>query len=401
MRLLQRHQKQYEEVSCMILQPFHSSDTPKNILVIDDSKLNRAIVKNTLSAYNINVFEAADGMEGLNALQSKQFDLILVDIVMPNLDGFGFLEQFKKYIGDEFIPVILMTGLDDLNSKIKGLTIGADDFLLKPLNQKELIARVQSLLRLKSAHDELYEKNQLIQKELEYAKRLQQFIIPKDFSFISYPAISGRYLPIADIGGDLFDCYKLSDTKVGVLIADVTGHGIPAALVMSMAKMTFNIYAYEILHTQKLMEKINEEMRGLLLDMQYITAFYMLIDIEKKTISFTNAGHTRPLYYRKSSDKIIALDTNGLFLGIDDKSLYEQKTIHFEEGDRCILYTDGITEIKNENREEFGEHRLAKFLKQHHEKPESFCQHLLNTLDHFSPIDQRNDDIAFMYIDFS
>ncbi len=98
----------------MILQPFQSGN-PKNILVIDDSKLNRAIVRNTLSPYNINVIEASDGLEGLNALKSHHFDLILVDIVMPNLDGFGFLEQFKSHIGNEFIPVILMTGLDDLN----------------------------------------------------------------------------------------------------------------------------------------------------------------------------------------------------------------------------------------------------------------------------------------------
>lgn len=378
----------------------HNTTVSKNILVIDDSKLNRAIVKNTLLNYNIQVFEAADGLEGLTVLQSRHFDLILLDIVMPNLDGFGFLEQCKQYIGDDFIPVILMTGLDDLNSKIKGLTIGADDFLLKPLNQKELIARVQSLLRLKQAHDELYEKNQQIQKELEYAKRLQQFIIPKDFSFISYPSISGRYLPIADIGGDLFDCYKISDSKTGVLIADVTGHGIPAALVMCMAKMTFNIHSYEISPTQQLMSKINEEMRGLLLDMQYITAFYMLIDIEHHTITFTNAGHTRPLYYRKSTDKIIALDTNGLFLGIQDESLYEQKSIQFESGDRCILYTDGITELKDDHNEEFGEVRLAKFLKQHNNTSGSFCDNLLQTLEHFAPLKERSDDIAFLFIEF-
>jgi len=378
----------------------HNTTVPKNILVIDDSKLNRAIVKNTLLNYNIHVFEAADGLEGLTVLQSRHFDLILLDIVMPNMDGFGFLEQCKQYIGDDFIPIILMTGLDDLNSKIKGLSIGADDFLLKPLNQKELIARVQSLLRLKQAHDELYEKNQQIQKELEYAKRLQQFIIPKDFSFISYPSISGRYLPIADIGGDLFDCYKISDSKTGVLIADVTGHGIPAALVMSMAKMTFNIHSYEIFPTQQLMSKINEEMRGLLLDMQYITAFYMLIDIEHHTITFTNAGHTRPLYYRKSTDKIIALDTNGLFLGIQDESLYEQKSIHYEPGDRCILYTDGITELKDDHNEEFGEVRLAKFLKQHNNTSGSFCDNLLQTLEHFAPLNERSDDIAFLFIEF-
>jgi sigma-B regulation protein RsbU (phosphoserine phosphatase) len=148
------------------------------------------------------------------------------------------------------------------------------------------------------------------------------------------------------------------------------------------------------------MSKINEEMRGLLLDMQYITAFYMLIDIEHHTITFTNAGHTRPLYYRKSTDKIIALDTNGLFLGIQDESLYEQKSIHYEPGDRCILYTDGITELKDDHNEEFGEVRLAKFLKQHNNTSGSFCDNLLQTLEHFAPLKERSDDIAFLFIEF-
>lgn len=383
-----------------MISSLHTSSEQKKILVVDDSKLNRAIVKNTLSPYNITVDEASDGVEGLAALQIKQFDLILLDIIMPNLDGFGFLEQFKHYIGKEFIPVILMTGLDDLNSKIKGLTIGADDFLLKPLNQKELVARVTSLLRLKSAHDELYEKNQLIKKELEYAKRLQQFIIPKDFSGIHYPKISGRYLPISDIGGDLFDCYKISDTKVGILIADVTGHGIPAALVMSMAKIVFSFNANKIFSTHELMTKINGEMRQLLLDMQYITAFYMLIDTDNKSITYTNAGHTRPLYYRKNSDKIIALDTNGFFLGIQDESMYEQKTISYEKGDRCILYTDGITEIKNSEKDDFGEMRLAQCLKYDHDSGDTFCENLLRKVDNFAPVNDRADDIAFVYVEF-
>ncbi len=101
-----------------------------NILAIDDSRLNRAIVKKTLTGLNMKVDEAVDGMEGLKALKNKKYDLVLVDIIMPNLDGFGFLSKFKEVVGDNFIPVILMTGSDDLNSKIKGLRIGADDFLV-------------------------------------------------------------------------------------------------------------------------------------------------------------------------------------------------------------------------------------------------------------------------------
>src|SRR4030042_5295339 len=223
-----------------------------NILVVDDSKLSRAIIRKALSELNMKVDETVDGVEGLNALKNKKYDLVLVDIIMPKLDGFGFLAKFKDTVGNNFIPVILMTGSDDLNSKIKGLRIGADDFLLKPLNEKELVARVLSLLRLKSVHDELYERNLLLRKELEIAKRVQQFIIPKDFSQIRYPTVSARYLPIEDIGGDFFDCYQISDDKYGFLIADVTGHGIPAALVMSMAKMMFNIYAIRFSSTSKL-----------------------------------------------------------------------------------------------------------------------------------------------------
>ncbi len=372
-----------------------------NILVIDDSKLSRAIVKKTLSDLGMSITEASDGMEGLELLATHTFDLILVDIIMPNLDGFGFLERFPHHAGDDFVPVILMTGSDDLNSKIKGLSIGADDFLLKPLNEKELVARVMSLLRLKNTHDELYEKNLIIKKELEYAKKLQQYIIPENFEFVTYPSVKGRYLPIADIGGDLFDCYLIDEHRTGIVIADVTGHGIPAALVMTMSKMLFSIYAPDYDTTSQLMSKVNEEMRGLLLDMQYITAFYIMYDTESKILRFTNAGHTRPMFYRRNTGKVMALDTNGLFIGIKDDTYYEEKSIKVENGDRLLLYTDGITEHKNDQKEEYGETRLARYVRENgHIHGDQFCDSLLEHLESFSTLDNRTDDIALVYIEF-
>jgi serine phosphatase RsbU (regulator of sigma subunit) len=372
-----------------------------NILVIDDSKLNRAIIKKTLSELNMKVDEAVDGIEGLNALQKKKYDLILVDIIMPKLDGFGFLSKFKDLIGNNFVPVILMTGSDDLNSKIKGLRIGADDFLIKPLNEKELVARVLSLLRLKSVHNELYEKNLQLKKELEIAKRIQQFIIPKDFSQILYPAVSGHYHPIEDIGGDFFDCYPLPDGNYGFLIADVTGHGIPAALVMSMAKMIFSIYATRFNSTRELFTSINEQMNGLLLDTQYITAFFVIYDNKTKTIKYTNAGHTRALYYRSSSKKVLALDTSGFFIGLSQESNYEEKSLSIEPGDRLVLYTDGITEIKNSQGEEFGENKLAKFMVQNvNIIGDNFCNLLFEEIVSYAPHENRVDDIAFLNIEF-
>ena len=372
-----------------------------NILAIDDSKLNRAIIKKTLSELNMKVDEAVDGVEGLNALKNKKYDLVLVDIIMPKLDGFGFLAKFKDIVGTNFIPVILMTGSDDLNSKIKGLRIGADDFLLKPLNEKELMARVLSLLRLKSMHNELYEKNLQLKKELEIAKRIQQFIIPKDFSQIRYPSVSGCYLPIEDIGGDFFDCYTLPDNDYGFLIADVTGHGIPAALVMSMAKMIFSIYSSRFTSTSGLFSSVNEQMQGLLLDTQYITSFFVIYHNISKTISYSNAGHTRALYHRASKNKVLALDTSGYFIGLSKKTNYEEKTLPVEPGDRLLLYTDGITEIKSYEGEEFGENRLAKFISEKNTvNGDTFCNALLSEVKSFAPLENRVDDIAFLNIEF-
>lgn len=385
----------------MLIDDYLKRETPWEILVIDDSRLNRAIVRKTLAQLHMNVTEAADGQEGLDVLARRSFDLVLVDIIMPNLDGFGFLERFKTYVREEFIPVILMTGSDDLNSKIKGLSIGADDFVLKPLNEKELVARVNSLLRLKSAHDELFAKNQQIKKELEIAKRVQQFIIPKNFTAISYPSISGRYLPIEDIGGDYFDCYALPDGAVGTLIADVTGHGIPAALVMSMSKMIFSIYAMLNHSTSELLAKVNREVKGLLLDNQYITAFYVVYHPETNTIRFTNAGHTRALYYRASKNAVLALDTAGLFIGISDNAGYEEKALRVERGDRLFLYTDGISEIRDADNNEFGEARIAEFMKEHGDlRGNYYCEGLLAAADAFAPLVQRKDDIAFLNIEF-
>lgn len=374
---------------------------PRKVLAIDDSKMSRAIIINVLTQLNIQVDEARDGLEGLEAIQKNNYDLILVDLIMPNIDGFEFISRFRDITGESFIPIILMTGSDDLNSKIKGLTIGADDFLYKPLNEKELVARVLSLLRLKVVHMELYDKNQQIKKELEIAKRVQEFIIPKDFSQIDYPLITGIYLPIEDIGGDYFDCYELPDNKVGFIIADVTGHGIPAALVMTMSKMIFSIYAAQYPNPKELLSVVNWKMRGLLLDTQYITSFFVIFNRNTNTIHFSNAGHTRALFYRATSQKILALDTNGFFIGISDDQSYEEKSLRVQSGDKMLLYTDGVTEIKNSIGQEFGEKGLATFIRQNNTlRGRELCDALIRTLRHFTALEKRNDDIALLLLDF-
>lgn len=371
------------------------------ILCIDDSKLNRAFIVKILTPLNISVDEAENGIAGLEMIDRNSYDLILLDIIMPEMDGFGFLKEFSRDAREQFIPVILMTGLDDLNAKIKGLSTGADDYLLKPLNEQELIARVFSLLRLKNANSELYEKNMLIKKELEAAKKIQRYIVPSDFSFIDYPSVSGIYKPIEDIGGDFFDCYKIDENRSAFLIADVTGHGIPAALTMTMAKMLFSMSAPKFSEASELMKEINRQMKGTLLDTQYVTAFYLIFDRSTGKLTYSNAGHTRALFYRESKNQVLALDSFGWFIGISEECEYEEKSVIVSEGDRLFIYTDGITEAKNNSGEDYGEVRLAKFLRNNHRlSGENFCNELMNSVNSFIEKTPINDDIAFLNIEF-
>jgi serine phosphatase RsbU (regulator of sigma subunit) len=375
------------------------------ILVIDDSKLSRAHVRDTLLRTNMDmqITECENGQLGLDEFKKHKYDLILVDIVMPVMDGLTFLSHIKNDKSN-FVPIILMTGNEDLDSKIKivGLNVGADDFLQKPINEKELIARVHSLLRLKKTHDQLYEKNELIKKEMESARKVQQFIIPEDFSFISYPQVSATYLPMEDIGGDFYDCYQLENGNIGFLIADVTGHGIPAALVVTMSKMIFSIYAPRYSSAKQLLTRVNSEVFKLLLDYQYISAFYAIYDPKKKILRYSNAGHCLPLLYKKTTNKIKSLDTEqGFFVGMMEESFYMEKAVKIEKGDRLIMYTDGITEIQGKDKSEFGIEKLASYtVKNNNLTKDDFCLNLLNTINVFSNNAKKNDDIALLNIEF-
>ena len=171
---------------------------------------------------------------------------------------------------------------------------------------------------------------------------------------------------------------------------------------MTMSKMIFSIISQEYPEsTKELLGNVNNQMRGLLLDTQYITAFYSIYNPENQTITISNAGHALPLFYRASKKKVLALDSFGYFVGIADDSVYEEKVLKVEPGDRLFMYTDGITEIKNKEKEEYGENRLAKFIINNPDiKGDEFCDALLNDVESFAKLDYRDDDIAFLNIEF-
>ena len=212
---------------------------------------------------------------------------------------------------------------------------------------------------------EMEEKNEIIRAqnqrmigELEMAARLQKSLLPDTFENLNGVSFTCKYIPSIHIGGDLYDVVNLGGGQSGFIIADVSGHGVAAALISSMFKMSFHALAATVASPTILMHILNRELRPVLGE-DYITAFFVLTDRFGKSISYTNAGHPTPLLYKRATGEIRELDTDGFFLGSFDDGGYEEKSeTGIEMGDALLLYTDCILETENAKGEQYGKKRL-------------------------------------------
>jgi serine phosphatase RsbU (regulator of sigma subunit) len=226
---------------------------------------------------------------------------------------------------------------------------------------EEQAARLSiALAEMEEMNEVIQAQNQRMINELEMAARLQKSLLPDTFENINGVSFSCKYFPSIHIGGDLYDVVDVGSGQSGFMIADVSGHGVAAALISCMFKMSFHALASTVASPKILMHLLNKELRPVLNE-DYITSFYVLVDRYSKSISFSNAGHPTPLLYKRSTGEIKELDTDGFFLGSFDDGGYEEKTEPgIEKGDALLLYTDCILETENETGEQYGKQRLKE-----------------------------------------
>lgn len=263
--------------------------------------------------------------------------------------------------------------------------------------------------RLAMALADVEEKNEIIQAqnkrmvgELKMAGKLQKSLLPNIYENIGGVSVSCKYIPSIHIGGDLYDVVDLGQGLSGFIIADVSGHGVAAALVSSMFKMSFHTLAANVASPKILFHMLNQEFIPILSE-DYITAFYLLSDSANNSISFSNAGHPTPLLYRKRTREVIELDTDGFFLGMFDDGAYEEKTITgIERGDALLLYTDCILEAENKDGVPFGLTRLKTLFAKAIE--ESHGQDVIDLIEArirvYNARENFDDDFTVMLLEF-
>jgi sigma-B regulation protein RsbU (phosphoserine phosphatase) len=342
------------------------------ILVVDDNDDNRYTLTLYLDLEGYSSVETAqDGEEAIARLQTAEFDLVLLDVMMPKVDGYQVLTWIKDRPRLRDLPVIMISALNEMNSVIRCIELGAVDYLLKPFNPVLLKARLGSTLEKKRLRDEINAHLARLEQELEAARRLQMAMVPQSFPKPSaaFPLdLCASMEPAREVGGDLYDFFVTEDGKLCFLVGDVSGKGMPAALFMARTKSLIRITT-ELMRARhgasagpaEIIARVNRELCQDNSDMMFVTLFFAMIEPATGELEFCNAGHNAP--YRLNGKTVETIEGGkGIILGVRRDAVYSTGRLALAPGDGVYLFTDGVTEANNAAEELFGETRLEAVL---------------------------------------
>ena len=329
------------------------------ILIIDSQK-NAELMRKTLENYMYQIFIATDAEDAFTKLKIFSPDLIIVDSNLSDMSGYEFCKKIKEMDGAENIIILILSSLNNKQEELKAFGAGADDFMEKNFDAMVLIKRVKYLLRikylgtkLKKKYDELEEKNNILAQQLEMAQKVQKSFIPEIDIKLEKIIFYSRYLPAMYIGGDFYDVIKLSENNFCVILGDVSGHGISAALLTAMLNiMIRNMienFDAELLRPDKILKELNKQfILNVNTNEVYACVFVMLIDLKERKIFYANAGQPMPiLIFNDEKRNKFAREAKELFaagtpIGLMPDSEYEFKEMNYKSGDKIFFYTDGL-----------------------------------------------------------
>jgi sigma-B regulation protein RsbU (phosphoserine phosphatase) len=241
-----------------------------------------------------------------------------------------------------------------------------------------------------------------VEQEMRSAREIQTSILPHDLPSTGRVRVAARYEPLAAVAGDFYDVVAMEDGAIAVLVADVSGHGIPAALIASMVKVAFAAGLRETRDPAELLQRMNLTLCGLF-ERSYVTAACALIRPDERVVSYAAAGHPPPLLVPGGDSTVLHLEERGLFLGVMPSAAYSTATVSIPSGARLIVYSDGLTETPGPNEELFGIDRLTAFADAERNKPPAlFADALMTTLRRFADRDTLpHDDVTLVVVDLS
>ncbi len=331
------------------------------VLVVDDVKANVDVLVQALrSEHKLSV--ALDGESALRSVEKNPPDLVLLDIVMPGIDGYEVCRRLRATPATRDIPVMFLSSLEEVRNKTLGFEVGGNDYLTKPFEILEVKARVRSLLKAKAYSDAVKEK---IAAELAIARDIQLGILPANVAACVADTdleVCAILEPAREVGGDLYEVLRLDDGRLLVAVGDVSGKGIPAALFMAVTTTLLRTMARQYRKPEEIVLQVNDALavqnpRGM-----FVTLLCMIVDPATGVVTCVNAGHPSPVLLRPGAVPCVTLGSTAMVAGIVAGIEVESETLQLQPGDTLVLYTDGVTEAFNAEHAMFEESRLLACL---------------------------------------
>lgn len=381
------------------------------ILVVDDEPdLESLILQKFRSKIKAKEYEfhfAQNGSEALDKIANDgTIDLILTDINMPVMDGLTLLSKINE-LNNKLMKSIIVSAYGDMENIRTAMNRGAYDFITKPIDLKDLEITIEkSLSEINLYKQAMVSHNKLValQQELDIATTIQTSILPKTFP--AFPDrkefdIYAKMIPAKEVGGDLYDFFLIDKYRLGVVIGDVSGKGIAAALLMAVCKTLIKATAYKGLPTDSVLFEVN----NLLVDESppnmFVTVFYGVLDTRNGAFEYSNGGHNSPYLISNDGTTKLLDDVGGLLLGTIKSTEYQSNIIMLKPGESIFLYTDGVTEAFNSNEEDFKEERLLQSLKINSvSSAEKIVANVFEAVKNFTNGVEQSDDITCLALKY-
>jgi len=380
-------------------------------LIVDDDPRNVRLLRRILSSEGYEVDDAFDGEEALEKAFNDPPDLILLDIMMPGMDGYEVCRRLREDERTVAVPIVMVTALSGKEEKAKALEVGADDFITKPFERIEILARVRSSLRVKKLHDQLVEayrkleeKNLLFESELMMARELQQALMTHRIPSIAGVELSYRYIPIFTVGGDFFFAEAVSESCLGLFVSDVMGHGPQAAMITAIIRTLLSELLPQDPLPSKLLRDMNERFASVMpraYSGMFASAAYLRLDARSGELLLSTAGHPPPILLRSDGDAEMLETQGSTALGLMARAEYADLRLQLADGERVILYTDGLYEARNGKGEEFGMERVIRTIEKAKKlSGEKLVERLIEEVFEFIGKAQIEDDITVITLSY-
>jgi phosphoserine phosphatase RsbU/P len=415
--LLRQHQEQLEAAAAAPrAREKPTKRAAAKILIADDHELSRFKLQTDLEKWGHEVTVAEDGEQAWELFQKKQFSIVITDWMMPKLDGLELVKMIRAADCSEYVYIIMLTAKAEKHDIVAGMGAGADDFLTKPFHRDELQVRLRAGIRITNLNRELHESNRRLQHSREAAAQIQRSFLPMVKPQIAGYDFAWNHQPCDELGGDMFNIVVLDDKHVGLYVLDVTGEGVPAAL---LATTLSRVLSGASEGASVLFERSADgsptrprEPREVALELnrrfgtqegrQFFSLAYGVLNLESRTFQLTSAGHP-PLLHLRAGAPPRMLDAEGSPIGMDpDCTDFPQKSVKLEPGDRILFYSDGLPDTLRGDGEVFGAARLLEAVQSlRRQSLESLIRSLMEEVQHWRGDAAFTDDVSILAFEVS